>query len=257
MLGYCPLASGSRGNSTYVGTARTKVLIDAGLSAKATLERLASINVAIEDIDAIVISHEHIDHIQGIKTLSSKYQIPILANSETAKGIIAHFSECPRFKIFTTGEDFTFGDITFHPFTIQHDTFDPVAFTLRFDSIKLGVCTDLGFATTLVQHHLQDCDYLILEANHEPDMVHASRRHPRLKQRILGRSGHLSNSDCGALLCKIASPRLKHTHLAHLSAECNTAEKALSVVGERLQEAGISLTIDIAHQETPSHPIHF
>lgn len=249
MEGYCPLASGSKGNCVYIGSSKTKILIDAGLSAKATQERLAQIGVDIADIDAVIVSHEHSDHIAGIKGLAQKYSLPILANSETAKAVVEQLGFCPKFKIFSTGETFTFGDITIHPFSVQHDTLDPVMFTVFIDQLKIGVCTDLGFATTLVQHQLQNCDYLYIESNHEPEMVHASPRPPFLKQRILGRSGHLSNRDCGSLLCKIAHPNLKHVHLAHLSKECNAPQKAMQVVTETLSAEGITLDIDIAPQD--------
>lgn len=257
MIGYCPLASGSRGNSIYVGTARTKILVDAGINDKTTVERLAALGVDIGEIDAIIITHEHIDHIAGLKKLALSRRIPILANAETAKAIVTHLGEVPRFKIFTTGEDFTVGDITIHPFTIQHDTVDPVAFTLRFDGTKIGICTDLGFPTTLVQHHLQDCDYLYVEANHDPDMVHASPRPMFLKQRILGRSGHLSNSECGQLLAKVVTARLKHIHLAHLSGECNAPVKAIATVSDALAPTGFSIPIDIAPQHTLGSRILF
>ncbi len=257
MFGYCPLASGSKGNCVYVGTSKTKILVDAGLSAKLTQERLASFGVDIAEIDALVISHEHTDHIVGIRTLTQKWNMPVLANTETAKGIVEQLGFCPKFKIFSTGETFTFGDITLHPFTVQHDTLDPVMFTLRLDGIKIGICTDLGFATTLVQHQLQECDYLYLESNHEPEMVHASARPPFLKQRILGRSGHLSNGDCGGLLCRVAHPGLKHVHLAHLSAECNSHEKAMSVVTSSLKSEGICLNLDIAPQQCLGKIIRF
>ncbi len=257
MIGYCPLASGSKGNCIYVSSSKTKILIDAGLSLKATTERLSEIGVDIGDIDAVVVSHEHSDHIAGIKPLVQKYSIPILANTETAKGIAEALGFCPKFKIFSTGEPFTFGDILIHPFSVQHDTLDPVMFTLRIDGIKLGICTDLGFATTLVQHHLQGCDFLLLESNHERDMVHASRRPHSIKQRILGRSGHLSNQECGQLLTKIAHADLKHVHLAHLSGECNSPEKAMQIVTEVLDSEGITLAIDIAPQLTLGKKILF
>lgn len=257
MEGYCPLGSGSKGNCIYVASKTTKILIDAGLTAKATIERLEAINVDINDIDAIVVSHEHSDHIHGIKALVKKYSIPVLANTETAKGIVEALGFCPKFKIFSTGEPFTFGDIYIHSFTVPHDTLDPVMFTFKIDGIKLGICTDLGFATTLVQHQLKDCDFLLLEANHEPDMLEASRRPPFLKQRIKGRSGHLSNADCAKLLCNVAHPQLKHVHLAHLSGECNSHEKAMSVVSSILEEEGISLKLDIAPQDRPGQTLFF
>lgn len=257
MHGFCPLASGSKGNSIYVGTKTTKILIDAGLSAKATKERLAAINVDLADIDAILITHEHSDHILGLKMLAYKMGIPILANSETAKGIVNCFHDIPKFKIFSTGETFEFGDMEIHPFSIQHDTLDPVAFTIKIENLKLGFCADLGFATTLVQTHLRHCDYLYLESNHEPSMVHASARPMVYKQRVLSRTGHLSNEACGQLLCEVAHPQLKHVHLAHLSSECNSPEKALSIVQSHLSSKGICLDLCVALQYSNSKPIHF
>lgn len=257
MKGFCPLASGSKGNCIYLGTGQTKVLIDAGISCRALQAKLAEINVDLADIDAILITHEHTDHIQGLKVLAYKMGIPVLANAETAKGIVDTFHDCPKFKIFSTGETFEFGDMSIHPFSIQHDTLDPVAFTINVDSMKLGFCTDLGFVTSLVQNKLQDCDYLYLEANHQPSMVHASARPMIYKQRVLSRSGHLSNEECGNLLAKVANPKLKHVHLAHLSSECNSPETAISVVKGILKENGIDLDLCVAPQDKISKAIRF
>ncbi len=257
MKGFCPLASGSKGNCVYLGTSRTKILIDAGISTKAIKAKLEEINVDLADIDAILITHEHGDHIQGLKVLAYKMGIPVFANSETAKGIVDCFHDCPKFKIFSTGETFEFGDLEIHPFSIQHDTLDPVAFTIRTESLKLGFCTDLGFVTSLVQNQLRNCDYLYLEANHQPSMVHASARPMVYKQRVLSRSGHLSNEACGKLLSEIAHPQLKHVHLAHLSSECNTPETAISVVKQILSEKGIDLEMCTAPQEMISKAIFF
>ncbi|CCB87405.1 MULTISPECIES: MBL fold metallo-hydrolase [Parachlamydia] len=257
MEGFCPLASGSKGNCIYVGTPHTKILIDAGISGKRIKEELAQLNVELTDIDAIFITHEHTDHIQGLRVLAYKLGIPVFANHETAKGIVECFHDCPKFKIFTTGESFLFGDLEVHPFSIQHDTIDPVGFTIKTDQLKLGFCTDLGFVTSLVRHQLQNCDYLYVEANHQPSMVHASPRPMVYKQRVLSRSGHLSNEACGELLCDIAHEGLKHVHLAHLSSECNTPETALQVVQGALQNRGIKLDISIALQHKSSKPIYF
>jgi len=257
MKGFCPLASGSKGNSIYIGAGRTKVLIDAGISARAIQSRLSEINVDLAEIDAILITHEHTDHIQGLKTLAYKMGIPVLANHETAKGIVEAFHDCPKFKIFSTGETFEFGDLEIHPFSIQHDTLDPVAFTIRTGSLKLGFCTDLGFATTLVQAQLQECDYLYLESNHQPSMVHASSRPMIYKQRVLSRSGHLSNEACGTLLTQVFNSKLKHAHLAHLSSECNSPETALQVVNSILEAKGIQLDLCTAHQDKISRAIYF
>lgn len=258
MKGFCPLASGSRGNSIFIGSEEAKILIDAGISAKALRGKLEEIGVALEEIDAILITHEHGDHIQGLRTLAFKHGIPILANVETAKGIVETFQgDCPKFKIFSTGETFTFADLEIHPFTVQHDTLDPVAFTIKVNGLKLGICADLGYVTTLVQHQLRDCDYLYLEANHEIAMVHACSRPMVYKQRVLGRTGHLSNEACGQLLASIAHPGLKHVHLAHLSSECNSPETALRVIGDILERQGIKLEMCIAPQQRIGLPIHF
>lgn len=257
MEGFCPLASGSKGNCIYVGTKKTKILIDAGLSAKSIVLKLQEIGVDIADIQAILVTHEHTDHIQGLKVLSYKMGIPIFANSETAKGIVETFHDCPKFKIFSTGESFEFGDFHIHPFSIQHDTLDPVAFTIRLDGLKLGFCADLGFVTSLVRQQLKACDYLYVEANHQPSMVHASARPMIYKQRVLSRTGHLSNEACGQLLADIAHPELKNVHLAHLSSECNTPETALKVVGEILKQHGIDLNLTVAPQDKISQAVLF
>lgn len=254
MFGFCPLASGSKGNCIYFGTNEAKILIDAGLSARAIKERLSLINVDISEIDAILVTHEHIDHIRGLQILGCRLEIPVFANSDTARAIYTTFHECPKFKIFSTGETFEFGGMEIHPFSIQHDAIDPVAFTIRTEGLKVGVCADLGFATSLVASQLKDCDYLYLEANHEPSMVHACSRPAVYKQRVLSRQGHLSNQQCADLIKEIQHGGLKHIHLAHLSSECNSPELALKTVSEALAHPTL---VSIAHQDTPSRPILF
>lgn len=254
MEGFCPLASGSKGNCIYIGTKEVKILIDAGLSGKAIKERLALIGVELSQIDAILVTHEHIDHIRGIQILGCRMGIPIFANSDTARAIYTAFNECPKFKIFSTGESFEFGGMEIHPFSIQHDAVDPVAFTIQTEGLKLGFCADLGFPTTLVTSRLQGCDYLYLEANHEPSMVHSSARPMVYKQRVLSRQGHLSNEQCALLIQEIQHPKLQHIHLAHLSSECNHPDVALDKVRAVLAQ---ETTVSIAYQERPSLPILF
>lgn len=255
MIGFCPLASGSKGNCIYFGTDKTKLLIDAGISAKKIEQKLAEIQVDISKIDAVLITHEHMDHILGIKVLAEKYKIPVLVNSETAKGIYHALKIDVGFKIFTTFEMFSFQDLDIFPFTIQHDTLDPVAFTIQTPDIKFGICTDLGHVTTIVENSLQGCDYLYLEANHHPPMVHACLRPAVYKQRVLGRQGHLSNEDCAKLVMKLHHKDLKAVFLAHLSSECNSKELALKMVEDHLLEKKVPLYI--AHQEKVSTPIYF
>lgn len=257
MIGFCPLASGSKGNAIFVGTDTTRILIDAGLSAQALSERLAEIQVDLKTIQAILITHEHTDHIKGLGVLAEKYKIPVLANAETAKGIYAALGVRPRFKIFTTGETFSFGDLSIHPFSVPHDTLDPVAFVIRTRDLKIGFCADLGHVTSLIRKQLEQCDYLYLEANHQPSMVHACARPQIYKQRVLGKQGHLSNEECAALLSAVFHPGLKHVHLAHLSSECNQPDLALKIVKEGLAAKGQSVPLSIAYQEKVSLPIHF
>lgn len=256
MEGFCPLASGSKGNALYLGTKSTKVLIDAGLSARQITLKLEEINVDLADIDAIVVTHEHSDHIKGLGVLGVKKGIPVFANAETARAIYETLGEAPKFKIFSTGEIFEFGDIEFDPFSIHHDAIDPVGFAIRTGSMKLGICADLGFATTLVESKLQKCDYLYLEANHQVEMVHACPRSPIYKQRVLGRLGHLSNVQSAELLEKLLHKGLKHVHLAHLSSECNNPDLALKVVQEMLDAQGADVGLAIAHQDKVSEAIH-
>ena len=257
MNGYCPLASGSKGNCIYLGTPTTKILIDAGITARAIRERLAAIGVELEQIDAVLVTHEHSDHIKALDVLGCKLGIPIFANSDTAKSIYAVLNECPKFKIFSTGETFEFGDLEVHPFSIQHDAVDPVAFTIKVGALKLGFCADLGFATTLVSNQLKGCDYLYLEANHEPSMVHSCARPQVYKQRVLSRQGHLSNAECAQLLEQVYHSGLKHVHLAHLSSECNAPELALKIIREKLESLQAKTEVSIAFQEVLSRAIIF
>lgn len=254
MKGFCPLASGSKGNCLYIGTEQTKLLIDVGISYRAVRMRLEAIGVSMDEIDAVLISHEHTDHIRGLEKLCTDLGIPIFANSETAKAILAAMKKTPRFKIFSTGESFEFGDIQIHPFSIQHDTVDPVAFTFELLGLKVGVCTDLGFVTTLVKAHLRDCHYLYVEANHEPSMVYACPRPPIYKQRVLGRQGHLSNEMCAELLNEVKHAELRHVYLAHLSEECNNPELALEKARASLEE---HVGLSIAFQDKVSQAVQF
>jgi phosphoribosyl 1,2-cyclic phosphodiesterase len=252
---FCPLASGSKGNAIFLGTPKGNVLFDAGISAKLLKERLATIGVALETIQAIIISHEHHDHIAGIKTLASRYSIPIIANYATAEAIVESIGECPPFTIFTTGEPFEFLDMEICPFSVQHDGVDPTAFTVHVGDSKIGICTDIGFVTGSVRHELRACHVLYVEANHEPSLVHASSRPEIYKRRVLSRTGHLSNEEAARLIGDVAHDGLQKVYLAHLSSECNTPETARRVVSEFLQQRGIHVEIDIAHQDLTSQKL--
>jgi phosphoribosyl 1,2-cyclic phosphodiesterase len=147
--------------------------------------------------------------------------------------------------------------VEIHPFSIQHDAADPVAFTFRFNGIKFCICADLGFASTLVQTQLKNCDYLYIEANHQPEMLHACARPMVYKQRVLSRQGHLSNDACANLLSLIAHQNLKHIYLAHLSSECNSPDLALKIIKTMLDNCGMQIDVSIAHQDKVASPVLF
>ncbi len=254
MIRVCPLASGSKGNALFIEVHNTRILIDAGIGVRTLEARLNALHTSLSEIDAILVTHEHSDHVSGLDTILNRFPIPVIANCETAKAIAADLNYCPKFKLFTTGEPFHFQDLYITPFSIQHDTFDPVAFTIETPDHKIGVCTDLGFPTSLVQHHLQECTLLFLESNHEPDMVMACSRPETYKQRVLSRSGHLSNQESADLIAKVLSPKLTQIYLAHLSQECNSPEKALQVLQRTL--GNIDIPVRIAVQDTASEVWH-
>jgi phosphoribosyl 1,2-cyclic phosphodiesterase len=252
LITFCPLASGSKGNAVLLKTPAGNILFDAGISAKNLNDRLSALNCSVETIQAIVISHEHSDHIAGLKTLAFRYQIPIIANYATAEAIVESLGECPKFHIFTTGDSFEFLNMQFTPFSVQHDGVDPVGFTVKVDGKKIGLCTDIGFVTPSVRHFLQNCHLLYLEANHDPSLVHASSRPEIYKRRVLSRTGHLSNEACAQLIADVAHNDLRCVYLAHLSSECNTPERALRTINTFLEQNKITVSLKIAHQHQVS-----
>ncbi|MGL4348946.1 MAG: MBL fold metallo-hydrolase [Chlamydiales bacterium] len=257
MEGICSLASGSKGNCFYIGTPKTKILVDAGIGIHTLQKRLQEIHVNMADINAILISHEHIDHIRSVGVLSKKYSIPLFTNGETAKAIITLLPGSFRFKIFSTEEHFHFRDLKILPFSIQHDALDPVAFIIETGSIKIGICTDLGFVTSLTKKYLEKCNYLVLESNHEVNLVHASSRSTIYKRRVLSRMGHLSNDDCGKLLQNLLHKELRHVVLAHLSAECNRYDLALNKIKIYCSEIANPETLSIAYQDQIGKKLFF
>lgn len=254
---FCPLASGSKGNAVLLHTPSATILFDAGLSAKTLREKLLPFNLGIESIDAIVLSHEHQDHIAGLKTLGLRYHIPIIANYATAEAAVEYIGECPKFSIFTTGEPFEFRGIEFRPFSVQHDGADPAAFTVQVGATKIGLCTDIGFVTSSVRHELSGCHILYIEANHQVAMVHASSRPDIYKRRVLSRTGHLSNEEAALLLGEIAHGGIKQVYLAHLSSECNAPDVAIHTVQSWLDRHQLSLPLSVAPQGSSAVPCFF
>jgi phosphoribosyl 1,2-cyclic phosphodiesterase len=237
-LTVCMLASGSKGNAIYVSDGTTSILLDAGLSGVEIERRLNTLGLKAEHLDAILVSHEHSDHIKGVGILSRRYHLPVYLTKETEKAAHCIVGRLEETKHFQCGEPLNINTLSVRPFSICHDAADPAGFTFSHQGIKLGVATDLGVATSLVKTHLKGCTALILEANHDPAMLVNGPYPWPLKQRVKGRTGHLSNSDSRELLKELLHDGLSHVILAHLSETNNTMEKAISEVGLALQTCG-------------------
>jgi len=247
------LGSGSSGNSAYFETDEARILVDAGFSLRQTRQRLAAISRAPENLTAILITHEHSDHIQGLLALSDKLHIPVYCNRPTQEAIEFQFRTRLPCRIFNTGDSFELGDTTVETFTIPHDAQDPVGYLLRTPSANIGFLTDLGHTTTLVLQRVRPAHALVLETNHDVRMLQDCPHRPwSLKQRILGRHGHLSNEAAAAAAEEIMSADLRHLYLGHLSRECNRPELALRVMQERLEKIGARhVRLELTSQNVP------
>ncbi|MFP4039881.1 MAG: MBL fold metallo-hydrolase [Desulfosudaceae bacterium] len=239
----CVLASGSRGNATYISDGETSLLIDAGLSGVEIKRRLAVRGISPDDLNAIVVSHEHNDHIQGVGVLARRYDLPVYISRATAAAAMKQLKTIGEYRYFECGREFSINQLTVHPFSLSHDAADPAGFTISRQELKIGLATDLGVATAMVRSRLRKCDILVVEANHDPDMLLGGTYPWAVKQRIKGRTGHLSNQDSRALLAEIKHDRLAHVVLAHLSQDNNTCEKALAMAGTALNNSGASLSV--------------
>lgn len=217
------LASSSSGNSTLVATGRTRLLVDAGLSRKETIERLKILGVELKSLTAILVTHEHTDHVAGLPVLAKKrdgVQIPIYISRLTAPTI--DWGECvPILEHFQAGSSFTIGDIDVTSFTIPHDAIDPCGFTFRSQGIKISIATDLGYLPDSVRFHLSDSDVLLLESNHDLNMLKVGPYPWSVKQRVMGRKGHLSNEAASAFIRDHVGTRTSTLILGHLSEHNN------------------------------------
>ncbi len=235
----CVLASGSKGNCIYVAGGGTALLVDAGLSAREMVARLQAAGIAPESIQAVLFTHDHVDHYRGIEVFRRKFPVRLFANEGTAAGIE---QSCPKlaseWEIFETSSSFEIGGLHVEAFTVPHDAADPVGFVFDDGAARLCLATDLGQATPLIRAKLAQCHAAILESNHDYDMLMQSERPWPLKTRIAGRSGHLSNEDAAALICAALSEQLHTLWLAHLSEECNTPALALNTMRQALRAAG-------------------
>jgi phosphoribosyl 1,2-cyclic phosphodiesterase len=248
------LGSGSEGNGAYLETDEVRLLIDAGLSGRQIRQRMAPLARAPETLHGILITHEHSDHIAGLTGLAARMDVPIYCNRSTKEAIEAQLHIQINARIFTTGGSFEIGDVTVETFSIPHDACDPVGFMVRTPSGNIGFLTDLGHATKLVVERVRAANVLLLEANHDVQMLQNDPRRPwSLKQRILSRHGHLSNDAAADVAEQILAPGLRRLYLGHLSRDCNRPELARKAVAGRLEQlGGTHVSVECTSQHTPS-----
>lgn len=257
MFHFCSLYSGSSGNCLFVEADNTKILIDAGESAKKITTALTSLKVEPNEIDAILVTHEHSDHIKGLGTLSKKYDIPVYANAKTWDAMPEQENKIAEknIKNFTIEENFEIGDFKIHPFKIPHDAANPCGFNIFYQNRKISIATDIGHMTSNIAHKLEDSSFLLLEANYDPEILKCSPYPYLLKQRIAGPNGHLPNEDAGKTISFLMNSGLQNVMLGHLSRENNFPELAYKTVVDTLIENKLDcskIKINIANRFEPS-----
>jgi len=218
------LGSGSSGNVSYVKTAKASLLVDAGFSCKEIERRLSHLGAKASDIDGIVVTHEHIDHIKGVGVFARRYQVPVLINRATFSKCRKIIGNIPVPVFFKTGDTLIFKDMELHFISKCHDAVDPVALSVSCNGFKLGIVTDLGRPTSLILESVRNCDALVLEFNHDVQMLELGPYPLEIKRRIRGPEGHLSNRQAAQILREIAHEGLRFIVLAHLS-EVNNHER--------------------------------
>jgi phosphoribosyl 1,2-cyclic phosphodiesterase len=248
------LGSGSSGNATLVDCLGLRILIDAGLSAKQLTTRLQLLGIDPATLSGILITHEHGDHVRGLKNFLKQHPIPVYSTHATARVVREAGIEGGHWKFFEAGQAFTLGEATIQSFPIQHDAVDPVGFVLTHHSRRLGHVSDVGHVTTNLIHHLRQLDALFIEANYDEALLEADTKRPwSIKQRISSRHGHLSNRQVANLLREIAHPGLRRVVLGHLSSDCNTPETALTHLRTCLHSLGhTSIPLHCATQNEPT-----
>jgi len=235
MIKFCPIASGSDGNSVYVGNGDTHILIDAGLSGKRIKEGLENaVGIGCEELDGIFITHEHTDHIQGAGVISRRYGTPLYATKKTwecieRRGLIGKVDKSKKHIIYS-GEDFALKTIAVEPFDIPHDAAQPVGYCVYSEDKKITIATDIGCVTDNIREKMFGSDLILLESNHDLEMLKNGSYPAVLKKRIMSDRGHLSNRGAGELLADIICPKLKYVFLGHLSAENNMPLIAMDTV---------------------------
>jgi phosphoribosyl 1,2-cyclic phosphodiesterase len=246
MLHLTILGSGSAGNCALLETPRCRLLVDGGLSTRQIKVRLQQCGVNPLEIDGILLTHEHSDHAGCLEVWSKEFATPIYCNALTAEALGKGRSESKRdWRIFTTGSEFTIGDLSIQNFAVPHDAVDPVGFVFQHEDDALGYLTDLGVATRLACERIRHVSTLVIETNHDEKLLQDDIRRPwSIKQRIMSRHGHLSNAAAAEVLAGLTGGRLRRAVLGHLSRDCNSPELAISTVRARLDSAGMT-SVDV------------
>jgi phosphoribosyl 1,2-cyclic phosphodiesterase len=248
------LGSGSSGNATLVRAGNTRLLVDAGFSARDLAGRLHLLGVEPEEVAAIVVTHDHGDHTRGMGVFARRHGTTLHMTERTRDACAKLLRGTEDVRLYRPGRPFSVGDARVEPFLTVHDAADPVGVAVvdECTGLRMGVATDLGRPTAQIRHALGACDLLILEANHDEVLLHTSAYPWSVKRRIASSHGHLSNQAAAQLVTELLHPRLAGVILAHLSNECNRPELARQVVGRALAKVGWKGHLDVAKQDEPT-----
>ncbi len=259
MLKIIVLGSGSAGNCALVCTGKSRILIDAGLSASRLLERLATCGVEPDSLSGIFITHEHGDHCKGLEILTKKYPLPILCNARTREMLRPVLKSEKQWHLIPGNGCFEFAGLEIETFSVPHDAADPVGLVLRHNESSLGILSDVGHATAAIRQKLRDLDTLFIEANYDTGLLGLDTKRPwSTKQRIQGRHGHLSNDQTASLIAEVLTPRLERVVLGHLSQDCNSPDLATTAVRTVLatqQREDVMVSCANANEPTPWFPV--
>lgn len=256
MVSLTILGSGSQGNAAVVATEQTRLLVDAGFSRRELLRRLSTAACVAESLDAILITHEHSDHVAGLPRLAASVSAPVFLTAATHEALQRQWSVSDRARLdrvegFVSGHSFQIGDIEVTPFTVPHDAADPVAFAFRAEGVRVVLVTDLGYLSENVKQQLNGADCAVLESNHDLEMLRNGGYPWALKQRVMGRLGHLSNDTVAAYLSAEFDGAPAHLILAHLSQNNNLPELALLSAERALAPRARRPRLHAASQDEP------
>jgi phosphoribosyl 1,2-cyclic phosphodiesterase len=253
----CVLGGGSRGNCTYLESGTTRILIDNGFSGKEITRRMAVIGRHPEQLTGIIVTHEHTDHVSGVGVLSRRYNLPVYANSATHLAAGGKVGNLYAIEEFLTGSRFVINDLEIHPFAISHDAAEPVGFVIDDGDWRVGYCTDTGTVTKLMAHLLCRCQGLVLESNHDPQMLKDGPYPFPLKQRVQSNLGHLANGDAASFVSGLGNSYLRTLILSHLSETCNHPRLARTAFESSISGFSENIELLIACQSSPGALIDF